>query len=86
MHLQELSLTRLGLIYTIEEIEKAKRSPSFEREYNLRYLGRIGNTFRSTDIQKAISIQYDSDYVNPMSTHAPTMISYNIESTLARTN
>jgi hypothetical protein len=57
----------LKKIYTIEEIEKAKRSPSFEREYNLRYLGRIGNTFRPADIQKATSIQYDPDYVNPMS-------------------
>jgi Terminase RNaseH-like domain len=57
----------LGKIYTIEEIEKAKRSPSFEREYNLRYLGRIGNTFRPADIQKAKSIQYNPDYVNPMS-------------------
>jgi hypothetical protein len=53
----------LGKIYTVEEIEKAKQSPSFEREYNLRYLGRIGNTFRPADIQKAISIQYDPDYV-----------------------
>jgi len=57
----------LGKIYTIEEIEKAKRSPSFEREYNLKYLGRIGNTFRPADIQTATSIQYDPDYVNPMS-------------------
>jgi hypothetical protein len=35
----------LGKIYTIEEIEKAKSSPSFEREYNLQYLGGIGNVF-----------------------------------------
>jgi hypothetical protein len=31
----------IGKIYTAEEIEKAKQSPSFEREYNLKYLGRI---------------------------------------------
>ena len=36
----------LGKIYTQREIEKAKRSPSFEREYNLKYLGVIGNVFR----------------------------------------
>jgi hypothetical protein len=28
---------RTGKIYTAEEIEKAKQSPSFEREYNLKY-------------------------------------------------
>jgi hypothetical protein len=35
----------IGKIYTQEEIEKAKQSPSFEREFNLKYLGRIGNVF-----------------------------------------
>jgi hypothetical protein len=30
----------IGKIYTAEEIAKAKQSPSFEREYNLKYLGR----------------------------------------------
>lgn len=37
----------IGKIYTAEEIEKAKQSPSFEREYNLKYLGRIGNVFHT---------------------------------------
>ena len=37
----------LDKIYTREEIEKAKASPSFEREYNLKYLGLIGNTFHT---------------------------------------
>ena len=32
----------IGKIYTQEELEKAKASPSFEREYNLKYLGKIG--------------------------------------------
>jgi hypothetical protein len=41
-------------IYTAEEIEKAKASPSFEREYNLKYLGRIGNVFHTKDIEAAI--------------------------------
>ena len=27
----------IGKIYTAEEIEKARQSPSFEREYNLKY-------------------------------------------------
>ena len=30
----------LDRIYSREEIEKAKASPSFEREYNLKYLGK----------------------------------------------
>jgi hypothetical protein len=37
----------IGKIYTAEEIEKAKQSPSFEREYNLKYLGKIGNVFHT---------------------------------------
>jgi len=44
----------IGKIYTAEEIEKAKQSPSFEREYNLKYLGRIGNVFHTNDIEAAI--------------------------------
>jgi hypothetical protein len=41
-------------IYTREEIEKAKISPSFEREYNLKYLGGIGNVFHTKDIDLAM--------------------------------
>ena len=44
----------IGKIYTAEEIEKAKASPSFEREYNLKYLGRIVNVFHTKDIEAAI--------------------------------
>ena len=44
----------LDKIYTREEIEKAKQSPSFEREYNLKYLGLIGNTFHTRAIEAAI--------------------------------
>jgi hypothetical protein len=44
----------IGKIYTAEEIEQAKQSPSFEREYNLKYLGRIGNVFHTKDIEAAI--------------------------------
>jgi hypothetical protein len=35
---------RLDKIYTKEEIEKARKSPSFPREYELQYLGLIGNS------------------------------------------
>lgn len=44
----------LGRIYTQEEIDAAKQSPSFEREYNLKYLGLIGNVFHTKDIEAAI--------------------------------
>lgn len=44
----------LDKIYMSEEIEKAKSSPSFEREYNLKYLGLIGNIFHTQDIDNSI--------------------------------
>ncbi|MGC1133263.1 MAG: hypothetical protein WA941_10600 [Nitrososphaeraceae archaeon] len=37
----------LNRIYTEDEISAAKQSPSFEREYNLKYLGLIGNVFHT---------------------------------------
>jgi hypothetical protein len=54
-------------IYTAEEIEKAKQSPSFERGYNLKYLGKIGNVFHTKDIEAAIEKggKYDPDAFNP---------------------
>jgi hypothetical protein len=57
----------IGKIYTAEEIEKAKQSPSFEREYNLKYLGRIGNVFHTKDIEAAIEKgrKYNPDNFNP---------------------
>ena len=44
----------LGKIYTAEEIAATKASPSFEREYNLKYLGLISNVFHVKDIEAAI--------------------------------
>jgi Terminase RNaseH-like domain len=44
----------LDKIYTREEIDNAKQSPSFEREYNLKYLGLIGNTFHTRAIEAAM--------------------------------
>jgi hypothetical protein len=46
----------IGKIYTEEEIQNAKHSPSFDREYGLQYLGRIGNIFSSLQIDKAIEL------------------------------
>ena len=44
----------LGRIYSEVEIAAAKQSPSFEREYNLKYLGLIGNVFHTKDIEGAM--------------------------------
>jgi hypothetical protein len=57
----------IGKIYTAEEIEKAKQSPSFEREYNLKYLGKVGNVFHTKDIEAAIEKgrKYNPDNFNP---------------------
>jgi hypothetical protein len=41
-------------IYTREEIALAQKSPSFEREYNLKYLGKVGNVFHTLDIEAAL--------------------------------
>jgi hypothetical protein len=44
-----------------------KASPNFEREYNLKYLGKIGNVFHTKDIEAAIEKgrKYDPDAFNP---------------------
>jgi hypothetical protein len=46
----------LDRIYTRQEIDKAKQSPAFGREYDLQYLGLIGNTFHTQDIERAIEL------------------------------
>jgi hypothetical protein len=46
----------LGKIYRPEEIENAKHSPSFDREYGLQYLGKVGNIFNDFQILKAIEL------------------------------
>jgi hypothetical protein len=55
----------LGKIYSKEEIDKARQSPSFPREYDLQYLGIIGNTFHELDIQRATELgkKYNPDKV-----------------------
>ena len=50
----------LGRIYTVEEIEKAKQSPGFDREYGLQYLGKIGNIFLPS--QNVRTIQLGEQY------------------------
>ena len=43
-------------IYSKEEIDKVRQSPSFSREYDLQYLGLIGNTFHTKDIDTAVEL------------------------------
>ena len=58
----------LGKIYTQDEIVAAKRSPSFEREYNLKYLGKVGNVFHTLDIEAAIYRQKEGQEMLDWST------------------
>ena len=44
----------LGTIYSEQEIEYAKKSPSFAREYSLKFGGTVGNVFSEQDINAAI--------------------------------
>jgi hypothetical protein len=53
----------LGKIYTHDEIERARASPSFEREYNLQYGYGIGNIFPPTLIEMCTS-EYDLKLVD----------------------
>ena len=58
----------LDKIYTSKEIEKAKASPSFEREYDLKYLGKVGNVFHTLDIEAAICTQKEDQEMMDWST------------------
>ena len=55
----------LGKIYSQKEIEKAKRSPSFEREYCLKYQGLIGNVFSTLSIDNCQKIEYNPSVTIP---------------------
>ena len=59
----------LGKIYTAEDIRKAQASPSFNREYDLQYLGKVGNLYSQLSIQNAIDRgrDYDPDSINQLS-------------------
>jgi hypothetical protein len=49
----------VGKIYSQKEIEKAKKSPSFPREYMLQYQGLIGNVFSVASIDNCQKIEYN---------------------------
>jgi hypothetical protein len=52
-------------IYSEELIRKARLSPEFGREYELQYLGLIGNVFSQLSIENATKIQYNPSQINP---------------------
>jgi hypothetical protein len=54
----------VGNIYSDKDIEIAKRSSSFEKEYNLKFLGQIGNVFLSDKIDEAIELGRKMDTYN----------------------
>jgi hypothetical protein len=54
----------LHRIYTKEEIEKAKGSPLFDREYCLKYLGLIGNVFLQSAIENCQNVPYNHDQLS----------------------
>jgi hypothetical protein len=49
----------LNKIFNDTDIARAKQSPSFEREYNLKYAYGIGDLFLESTIQKCLDIKYD---------------------------
>jgi hypothetical protein len=55
----------LDKIYDRQFIEKKKKEPEFAREYDLQYLGIIGNTFHTKDIDRAVELgkKYDPNHV-----------------------
>jgi hypothetical protein len=55
----------LGKIYSEEEIARARASPSFDTEYNLKYLGGIGNAFEIKYIQRAEELGKRVNYNYP---------------------
>jgi hypothetical protein len=55
----------INKIYSPEEIENAKLSPSFPREYQLQYQGLIGNVFSTQSIENCQKIGYNPNNINP---------------------
>ena len=55
----------LGKIYSKEEIERAKHSPSFDREYGCQFSGFIGNLFSPLQVDRVVQLgeQYSLDKI-----------------------
>lgn len=58
--------------YSEEEIDRVKHSANFDREYGLQYLGKEGNVFGSSQIDKAIDRgeQFKGLPINPYAIHS----------------
>jgi hypothetical protein len=52
-------------IYSEEQIRQARLSPEFGREYELQYLGLVGNVFSQASIENATKIEYDPGVIHP---------------------
>ena len=63
----------LDKIYTKQEIDKARQSPSFEREYDLKYTGKIGNVFHTSEIDEAVARGETYDPERPVDMCAKSM-------------
>ena len=62
----------LNGIHSTEEIEKAKKSPSFEREYCLKFSGRIGNLLSQRIVDHSITLGEQLKHIpmNPYAIHS----------------
>jgi hypothetical protein len=59
----------LGKVYTFKEIEEAKASPSFDREYNLAYGYGLGNVVLPSEIVRATALGKAMESISPDSIH-----------------
>ena len=70
-----LDYTRgLGYIYTEEDIKEARKSDSFAQEYELKYAGKIGNTFTTEQIERALELGRELRVENPDLKARPTRL------------
>ena len=67
----EYGLPPNGDVFTIEQINDSKNSFTFGREYDLKYLGEIGNVFSELKIKAAILNGKRFDIPNPLNNAIP---------------
>jgi hypothetical protein len=64
----------VGNIFSQKDIEIAKRSTSFEREYNLKFIGLVGNVFLPEKINEAIQLGRELDIYRQILEHPSELI------------